>query len=80
MNYLEIFQNKTGDQQRMTILLMEQSVSYILYIHQPIYNLEIFRNLETYFLVVIHINRNMEKHCYQNLSIPSFYPIPCLLV
>ena len=30
--------------------------------------------------VVIHINRNMKKLCYQTLRIPSFYPISYLLV
>ena len=45
---------KTGDQQIMTMLLMEQSVSCILHIHQPILNAQknliehIFRNFVDY--------------------------------
>ena len=42
--FVIFFNNKRGDQQRMTMILMEQSVSCIIYIHQPIYKKKIHIN------------------------------------
>ena len=58
--------HKRGDQQRMTMILMEQSVSCILYIHQPIYKKKIHINS-------LHTNNILvPTYCYQKLKIHAY--------